>query len=152
LEVLKKYAVFHGRARRKEYWMFILFNFVVVVVLSAVEGILGVAARTNRSILVTIYELATLVPALAVGVRRMHDTDHSGWWLLFPIVNFVFAVSEGQRAANRFGPDPKLGPAVGAVGVRSSSATEPAFAVCPRCGFEQWEGYSACQKCGAAFK
>ena len=107
LEVLKKYAVFSGRARRKEYWMFVLFNIIIAFVLGFIEGIAGIAPESDQSILVTVYQLAVLIPSIAVGVRRMHDTDHSGWWLLFPIVNLVFAVSEGTRGDNRFGPDPK---------------------------------------------
>lgn len=108
LEVLKKYSVFGGRARRKEYWMFFLFNVIIEVVLGIVQGILGMASESGVGLLTNIYTLAILIPAIAVGVRRMHDTDHSGWWLLLPIVNLIFAVSEGQRGDNRFGPDPKV--------------------------------------------
>jgi uncharacterized membrane protein YhaH (DUF805 family) len=78
-----------------------------VVARGFVEGILGIASESKASVLATIYELVILLPATAVGVRRMHDTDHSGWWLLLPIVNLVFAVTEGTRGNNRFGPDPK---------------------------------------------
>ena len=102
IEVLKKYAVFSGRARRKEYWMFFLINIIISFVLGFVEGLLG-----GQGIIGNIYSLAVLIPGIAVGVRRMHDADHSGWWLLFPIVNFVFAVTEGTRGDNRFGSDPK---------------------------------------------
>jgi len=107
LGVLKKYAVFSGRARRKEYWMFVLFNILIGGALGLVEGLLGIAPESNESVLVPIYQLAILIPSIAVGVRRMHDTDHSGWWLLFPIVNLVLTVREGQRSENRFGTDPK---------------------------------------------
>ena len=107
IQALKKYAVFSGRARRKEYWMFFLFNILIAVALGFVEGILGIAAESDESILAGIYQLAILIPSIAVGVRRMHDTDHSGWWLLLPIVNLVFAVTDGTRGDNRFGPDPK---------------------------------------------
>lgn len=106
LGVLKKYAVFGGRARRKEYWMFILFNIIIAFVLGFVSGLLDVAPQTTHA-LGTIYQLGVLIPAIAVGVRRMHDTEHSGWWLLFPVVNLILAVREGQRGGNRFGPDPK---------------------------------------------
>jgi len=109
LAVLKKYAVFSGRARRKEYWMFFLFNLIIAIVLGLVEGFLGIAAESEQSILASIYQLAILIPAIAVGVRRMHDSDHSGWWLLLPIVNLVFACTEGDRGDNRFGTDPKAG-------------------------------------------
>lgn len=106
LEVLKKYAVFQGRARRKEYWMFFLFNVIIAFVLGFVSGML------RTPILSYLYALAVLVPGIAVGVRRMHDTDHSGWWLLVPFVNLVFACIEGTPGPNRFGPNPKLEPAV----------------------------------------
>ena len=109
LEAMKKYAVFSGRARRKEYWMFFLFNLIIAFGLGLVEGILDIAPESDDSILATIYQLAVLIPSIAVGVRRMHDTDHSGWWLLLPIVNLVFACTEGTRGDNRFGADPKIG-------------------------------------------
>ena len=107
LRVLKKYAIFSGRARRKEYWMFTLFSFLISVALGLIEGLLGIAANTDQSVLGMIYSLAVLVPTIAAGVRRMHDTDHSGWWLLVPIINLVYAVQEGTSGTNRFGPDPK---------------------------------------------
>lgn len=106
IDVLKKYAVFHGRARRKEYWMFMLITTTVAVVLGMIEGVIGIAPETDDSVLAAFYQVVTLVPTIAVGVRRMHDTDHSGWWLLFPFVNLVLAVREGQRGPNRFGSDP----------------------------------------------
>jgi uncharacterized membrane protein YhaH (DUF805 family) len=101
LDVLKKYTVFEGRARRKEYWMFVLFNLIVAIIL----GIIG--ALIHFPLIGTLYNLAVLLPAIAVGVRRMHDSDHSGWWLLCPIVNIVFAVIDGTPGPNRFGENPK---------------------------------------------
>ena len=161
LTVLKKYAVFSGRARRKEYWMFFLFNILVGFALGLVEGILGVAPESKESVLAGIYTLAILIPAIAVGVRRMHDTDHSGWWLLFPVVNLVFAVSEGQKGDNRFGPDPKATPpeqvvvasAPGAADVPEQIMTEAAGQIpntfCTRCGARFPEVAAYCPKCGA---
>jgi uncharacterized membrane protein YhaH (DUF805 family) len=108
IQALRKYAVFSGRARRKEYWMFFLFNILIALALGLVEGILNLWPESDRSVLASLYELAVFVPALAVGVRRMHDTDRRGWWLLFPIVNLVFLLQGGQRGDNRFGPDPKI--------------------------------------------
>ena len=102
LQVLKKYAVFEGRARRKEYWIFFLFNFIVNFVLGFAEGL-----AKGPGVLANIYSLGVLIPATAVGVRRMHDTDHSGWFLLIPFYNLILAVREGQQGSNRFGPDPK---------------------------------------------
>lgn len=107
LEVLKKYAVFGGRARRKEYWMFFLFNVIFAFVLGCIDGATGLASESGHGVLGTIYQLAVLIPGIAVGVRRMHDTDHSGWWLIVPIANLVLAVGEGTRGDNGFGPDPK---------------------------------------------
>jgi uncharacterized membrane protein YhaH (DUF805 family) len=108
-EVLKKYATFSGRARRKEYWMFLLFNIIVVFVLAIVDGLVGSSSQSDSSVLVSIYQLAVLIPSIAVGVRRMHDTDHGGWWLIVPIAGLLFAIREGQRGDNSFGPDPKAG-------------------------------------------
>jgi uncharacterized membrane protein YhaH (DUF805 family) len=102
IEVLKKYAIFQGRARRKEYWMFFLFNMIIAFALGFVGGML------KTRVLSSLYSLAVLVPAIAVGVRRMHDTDHSGWWLLLPIVNLVFACTDGTPGPNQYGPNPKL--------------------------------------------
>jgi len=101
VDVLKKYAVFEGRARRKEYWMFVLFNMIAAFVIGFIAGMIHVPILSN------VYALAVLVPSIAVGVRRMHDTDHSGWWLLVPIVNLVFAVTDSQPGPNRFGENPK---------------------------------------------
>ena len=101
--------MFNGRARRKEYWMFFLFNCIIVDALAFIEVLLRIGPPNRYpGVLYRIFFLAVLTPAVAVAVRRMHDTDHSGWWLLFPLVNFVFLVSEGQRGDNRFGPDPKI--------------------------------------------
>lgn len=107
IEVLKKYAVFSGRARRREFWTFFVISTSIVVVLSLFEAFAGIAPDARRSVLATIYQLAVLIPSIAVGVRRMHDSDHSGWWLLVPIVNLVYALSEGTRGDNKHGPDPK---------------------------------------------
>jgi uncharacterized membrane protein YhaH (DUF805 family) len=101
LAALKKYAVFAGRASRREYWMFILVSVLIAFGVGFVEGFAG-----GSSIIGNLYALAVFVPTLAVGVRRMHDTDHSGWWLLLPIVNLVLLVQDSQQDANRYGPHP----------------------------------------------
>ncbi len=110
IEVLKKYAVFSGRARRKEYWMFFLFNVIITFVLGIVEWILG-----SSGIIGTLYSLAILVPSIAVSVRRLHDTERSGWWLLIglipligTIVLFIFMIQEGKYGENAYGSNPKL--------------------------------------------
>ncbi len=107
LDTLKKYALFTGRARRKEYWTFILVNFVIAAVLGLFEGATGMFEDSKQSVLAGLFQLAVLLPTIGVSIRRMHDADHSGWWVLVPIVNLVFALTEGTKGANRFGPDPK---------------------------------------------
>lgn len=106
LEVIKKYVDFDGRARRKEYWMFFLINLIISFLLGFVLALAGMGK--SGQMLVHLYQLAVLLPSIAVGVRRMHDTDHSGWWILLPIVNLIFACTEGTPGPNRFGQNPKL--------------------------------------------
>jgi uncharacterized membrane protein YhaH (DUF805 family) len=114
LAVLKKYAVFSGRAQRKEYWMFFLFNIIIAILLGIIEVVIGISPDADESILANIYSLAILLPSLAVSVRRLHDIGRSGWWLLIGlipligvIVLFVFAVQDGQPGPNQYGPNPK---------------------------------------------
>jgi len=110
IDVLKKYAVFDGRARRKECWMFFLFNFVIAIVLGLVEDLSG-----SSSIVSILYSLAVLIPGIAVSVRRLHDTERSGWWLLIaliPIVGvivlIIFMVQDSKAGENKYGLNPKL--------------------------------------------
>ena len=109
LEVLKKYAVFSGRARRKEYWMFFLFNVIILFVLGFVEGFAGSAGIVSM-----LYSLGVLIPSIAVSVRRLHDTDRSGWWLLIglvpligAIVLLVFMFQDSKPDENQYGSNPK---------------------------------------------
>lgn len=110
LAVLRKYAVFTGRARRKEYWMFVLCNFLITVMLVFVLGfageLLGLGGKLSDAGSVA-YALAIFVPAFAVAVRRMHDLGRSGWWMVVPVANLVFLCLGGQAGENEFGPDPK---------------------------------------------
>lgn len=120
---LKRYADFQGRSRRKEYWMFTLLNFIVGTVLYALvfmgidfeTGQLGAFGMVAMGLL-ALYALAILVPAIAVQVRRFHDQDKSGWFVLLAFIPFVgglillvFMCLEGTRGPNRFGEDPKAG-------------------------------------------
>jgi uncharacterized membrane protein YhaH (DUF805 family) len=97
-----KYADFNGRAKRPEYWWFVLFTVLVSLALSMISDIVS-----------GIFSLAVLVPSLAVAARRLHDTDRSGWWqliVLLPIIGLivliVFLVQEGSAEANQFGETP----------------------------------------------
>ena len=102
IKAIKKYAVLTGRARRKEYWYFLLVSMIIIIALTIIESILD-----KGEILSSIYNLAIFIPSLAVGIRRMHDTDRSGWWMLLPIVNIVFLAQEGQQVTNKYGLNPK---------------------------------------------
>ncbi len=116
VKCLQNYVTFSGRARRKEYWMFVLFNIVFGIVLQLVDGVL--ASVVGIAGLYLLYSLAVLLPGISVTVRRLHDIDKSGWWVwiaLVPVVGvivlIVFACLEGTKGPNRFGPDPKAQPA-----------------------------------------
>ena len=106
-EVFRKYAVFGGRASRTEYWMYTLVNVVVGIVLSLI------GAAIHVQILVGLYGLATIVPGLAVGCRRLHDTDRSGWWQLLVLIPILGSIAlivmwalDGTHGQNRHGPRP----------------------------------------------
>lgn len=109
LQVLQKYTVFEGRARRKEYWFFVLFNLIITIVISVVESGIG-----TGGVLGIIYMLGVFLPSVAVAIRRLHDTDRSGWWLLISfipvigvIVLLVLLALDSTPGDNRFGPNPK---------------------------------------------
>ena len=113
LEVLKKYAVFRGRASRTEYWMFVLFNVIFAIAALVIDNLSGLATESVESGPVySLYVLATLVPSLAVSARRLHDTGKSGWYLLLGlipcvgIILLVFMVTPGNIGANEYGEDP----------------------------------------------
>ena len=91
LHVLKNFMEFGGRARRKEYWFFVLFNFIITVVLVVIDGVTGTASAAygGFGVLSGIYTLAVLIPSIAVAIRRLHDTDRSGWWLLIVLVPLI---------------------------------------------------------------
>ena len=84
IEVLKKYAKFEGRARRKEYWMFILFDFIFAIAAAVLDEILG-----SEPVISIVYGLVLILPTLAVTVRRLHDTNRSGWWILLFVIPLI---------------------------------------------------------------
>ncbi|MEU6857496.1 DUF805 domain-containing protein [Glycomyces sp. NPDC046736] len=111
LAVLKNYVGFSGRARRKEYWMFVLFHFIALMVLYIPFAV------TQEPVFMTlyfVYALAVILPALAVSVRRLHDTGRSGWMYLInfiplagPIILIVLLAQEGHYGSNAHGEDPR---------------------------------------------
>jgi len=112
--ISKKYVTFSGRARRKEFWLFMLFYYLGSIVLAFVDLSIGtIDPETGIAPLSTIFSLVIFLPALAVGIRRLHDIDRSGWWFLIgfiPLIGFivliVFYVKQGTSGQNRFGEDP----------------------------------------------
>ena len=114
VDVIKKYAVFDGRANLKEYWFFVLFNVIITIVLGIIDRVIGTfSAEAQVGLFGTVYGLAIMLPSVAVGVRRLHDTDRSGWWLLLVfipcigvVVLILFLAQEGTSGQNRYGARP----------------------------------------------
>lgn len=112
IHVLKNCFYFSGRARRKEYWMFMLFNIIFSIVAMIMDSILF--GQSGGGILYGIYTLILLVPTIAVGIRRLHDVGKSGWWLLIGLIPVLggllllyWAVKDGERGTNHWGPSAK---------------------------------------------
>jgi uncharacterized membrane protein YhaH (DUF805 family) len=122
---LKRYAQFNGRSRRKEFWMWVLFVFLMTIALTIVDSILGLGGRTvagstesatpamtgfgygaaaSGGLLTNLFSLATLIPYLAVSVRRLHDTDRSGWFVLLPLLPLLIALGVMVAGAMSMNP------------------------------------------------
>ncbi len=175
--VWRKYAEFNGRSRRTEYWMFLLFNVLAILVLGAV-AVAGVAMSNQRGSILFIplglYILAAIIPSLAVATRRFHDTGKSGWLLLLLIVlgmipfagiiasliQIVFLCTDSEPGANQYGPNPKFpeqaaGLSYGGAGFSTMELSAPPLAgdsghrLCKSCGSRMAVASSFCSKCGA---
>ena len=123
LAVIKKYAEFSGRARRKEYWMFVLFNLIFLFAAAVLDNIFGTTFKFESGYgsqampygwLYMLYAFALVIPGLAVCVRRLHDVGKSGWMLLIVFIPFIGAIwllvlycTAGDQGDNKYGPDPK---------------------------------------------
>ena len=112
--VRDNYANFDGRARRKEYWMFVLIYFIIAFVIGILEGIMGLKNNMGSGPISGLLSLALLVPSLAVGARRLHDNGKSGWMqplALLPIIGWIWLIvlhaTEGHKGDNQYGADPK---------------------------------------------
>jgi len=111
----QRYIDFSGRSSRAEYWWFTLFIVLVAVIVTAVDTVVLGTDLRDIGLLSTVWDLATLIPSLAIGVRRLHDIDKSGWWILLWfvlvigwIVLLVWAIKRGDRGPNKYGPDPRM--------------------------------------------
>lgn len=111
LYAIQKYTEFNGRATRQEYWMFALFNFIIsfsiLFLVALIEGMLN-STNSVANILNLIYTLFILIPSLSVGVRRIHDSGHNGWWIICPIVNFVFLLFPSETSKNKYDRKPVI--------------------------------------------
>ena len=144
--VFRQYIGFSGRAGRSESWWSILFQIIVAF-------ILGVSAQ----VLYVIFVFATFLPALAVLVRRLHDTGRTAWWLLLAIVPFgslvllIFAVIAGERRENRYGPEPLISTADGAFeSAGGFQGSQDSARSCTNCGAELDSAANYCRSCGKA--
>lgn len=115
LKCLNQYADFDGRARRKEYWMFVLWECIFVFVLTFLDILLGLTiAGSKIGVLGSVFSLAIFIPSLAVSIRRLHDIGKSGWYYLLyfvPLIGgillFIWSCTEGEEGPNKWGEDPK---------------------------------------------
>ncbi len=171
--VLKKYAVFAGRARRKEYWIYNLINLLILVVLDIADPAKQ-SPTTSLGPLAAVYVLATFLPSLGVLVRRLHDTGRSGVWVLLglvPIIGslivLVFTIQDSEPGQNQYGANPKMPNPITSAGsvtpaeyssqtMRSMAAAMPAsppstqqvVAYCAHCGMPLAAANTACATCG----
>ena len=100
VEAIKNYAVFAGRTSRGDYFCYVLINMFLILVISFVTDALEFKS------LGMIYLLATVIPSISIGVRRMHDVNQSGWMMFVPVYSTLLALTEGTPGPNQFGPDP----------------------------------------------
>jgi uncharacterized membrane protein YhaH (DUF805 family) len=145
---LKKYAVFQGRARRIEYWMFVLFSFIILVVALILDNVFGIAIEgSSYGPIYIVFTLALLLPSLALSARRLHDIGKSGWFILVNLIPIVGAIwylvlvcSKGNQGTNGFGDDPK------ATSPEATPSVERKWK-CPKCTTENTSEYRKCTKC-----
>lgn len=115
LKVMKQYADFNGRARRKEYWMFTFFNLIFGIAAALIDNVLGTTTGgLPYGAFYLIFSLVVLIPGLSVSVRRLHDVGKSGWMLLIALIPligaiwlFVLLVTDSKPGENEYGPNPK---------------------------------------------
>ena len=108
IDAFKRYADFTGRAKRQEYWMFILFYLIFYLMLSVIDAVIG------TPVLSSLYSLALFVPTISIAARRLHDTSRSGWWQLIALIPIIGAIvlivflAQDSHEDNEYGPNPKL--------------------------------------------
>ncbi|MGO9643077.1 MAG: DUF805 domain-containing protein [Candidatus Acidiferrales bacterium] len=170
LMVWRKYAEFAGRSRRKEYWMFVLFNSLAIIALAAIGGA-GIAMSEDYGGLLFIpfgiYLLAAFIPTLAVSVRRLHDSGKSGWLILVfflvgfipfvglvaSIVQIVIMCQDSDPGTNQYGPNPKFPELAGAAGYAGFTSMGLGLGAQPQMQPPAVEGnFGFCRSCGIRLK
>jgi uncharacterized membrane protein YhaH (DUF805 family) len=177
LMVWQKYAQFDGRSRRKEYWMFILFNLLAIFLLAGIGGAGIAVSQDNGPFLFIpfgVYALAAIIPSLAVATRRFHDIGKSGWMLVLlialgiipfvgivcSVIQIVFLCQDSQPGVNQYGPNPKFPEQAVGLFPGSAGLTPVAFGgqpqqavsslvFCKSCGTKLMDGAPFCTNCGA---
>lgn len=180
LDVLRKYATFSGRARRREYWTFALINSVIfsaIYIFYYIRLASGSSSFSPIMLVLGLYGLLIIIPSWAVVVRRLHDTGRSGWWIFITFVPLVgefillfILLSDSQQGNNQYGPNPKFpGMMQGGYPPQYAAPTPypaqyppPQYppaqyppqqgAFCPRCGGQNAPGAGFCQSCGTKLR
>lgn len=116
LKVLRQWSDFKGRARRKEYWMFVLFNIIFLIIAAILDNVFGLtfSREIPYGYIYMLYALIVLIPGIAVSIRRLHDISKSGWWYLIAFIPLIGAiwllvlfVTDGTPGENQWGMNPK---------------------------------------------
>ncbi|MHC2018945.1 DUF805 domain-containing protein [Methylobacterium sp. CM6247] len=131
LSAMRSYRDFSGRTSRGDYWRFILMYFGIALIALALDAAFATGNK-DGGLFIGLTHLVHLLPQVAAGIRRMHDTDHSGWWLLLSPVALVFACFAGTTGLNRFGPPPVAGVVPASIGTVPSTPTSAAPVAPPR--------------------
>ena len=108
IKAMSQYADFDGRARRREFWWFIFFVNLFSFILAYLSAFIWLVGSDGSKTFNSLLQLAVFIPGLSVSVRRMHDTDHSGFWVLVPFANLYFCLKDGTQGDNSYGHDPKV--------------------------------------------
>ena len=147
IEALKKYAVFQGRARRKEYWMFYLMSIIIAVIIGALEGMFRLPGLIGK-----IYPYTMALPTISVSVRRLHDTNRSGWWFLInliPVIGSIFfllfTIEDSTPGENKYGPNPKEEE------LKIPKVAPSDMKKCPQCGELVTREARVCHHCNHEF-
>lgn len=103
---IKNYIEFDGRASRREFWNFMIFNWVIYFFLVLFEVFVGINPTGEDGVFSVLFSLFTIIPSISISVRRIHDTGREGWWILLPFINLILAFTKGDNGDNQYGEEP----------------------------------------------